>query len=274
MTSLTAIPPLSASRSNRGSDPYDGIEPWLEKMASLPEHSPERAALREEIVGRCLSLAEHIARRYTRRGESYDDLYQVASLGLLLSIDRFDPVRGTPFVAFAVPTIMGEVRRHFRDRTWALRVPRAVKLLQADIGPAVERLAQRGHRMPTVSELAAELEVDRLDVTQALLAANAFSTETIDNSPDDSGRVPAATRAAAELGTEDDGYHLTEDALAVAPLLRELPARERDVLRMRFFEDQTQHQIAERLGVSQMQVSRILTRTLATLREQALADRR
>ncbi len=273
MTSQTAIPPVSASRSNRGSDPYDNIEPWLEKMVSLPEGSPERAELREEIVGRCLPLAEHIARRYTRRGEAYDDLFQVASLGLLLSIDRFDPARGASFIAFAVPTIMGEVRRHFRDRTWALRVPRAVKLLQADVGPAVERLAQRLHRMPTLSELAAELDVDRLDVTQALLAVNAFSTETIDTTPDDTDRAPGATRFAAELGSEDDGYHLTEDALAIGPLLRELPTREQDVLRLRFFEDQTQHQIAEQLGVSQMQVSRILSRTLAALREQALAEK-
>ena len=270
MTSQTLTRSAPSARSHRGNDPYDGIEPWLEKMTGLPDGDPERTRLRVEIIDQCLPLAEHIARRYTRRGESFEDLYQVASLGLVLAVDRYDPVKAATFVSFAVPTIMGEVRRHFRDRTWAVRVPRPAKELQADIGPAVERLAQRLHRMPTNSELSAELGVDRLDMTQALLAANAYTADTIDTSPSDTERDHAATRIADELGTEDVGYRITEEALTVAPLLRELPSREREVLRLRFFENRTQTQIGEQIGLSQMQVCRILTHTLTALREQAL----
>ncbi|WP_067674906.1 SigB/SigF/SigG family RNA polymerase sigma factor [Nocardia miyunensis] len=262
----------SASRSSRGHDSYDDIEPWLEKMVALPPEDPERGWLREQIMDRCLPLAEHIARRYTRRGETYDDLCQVASLGLVLAVDRFEPGKGASFLSFAVPTIMGEVRRHFRDRTWMVRVPRPAKELQAALGPATERLTHRLNRMPTAAELAAELDVDRLEITRALLAANAYTADTIDSSPDDPERDPGAARVAGELGAEDTGYELTDNALAVAPLLRELPAREREVLHLRFFENRTQSQIAEQIGVSQMQVSRILTATLTELRERALHD--
>ncbi|MFF3567663.1 SigB/SigF/SigG family RNA polymerase sigma factor [Nocardia jiangxiensis] len=265
---MTSHLPTSSARSHRGNDPYDGIEPWLEKMAALPDDDPERARLRGEIIDRCLPLAEHIARRYIRRGETYEDLYQVAALGLILAVDRYDPAKAATFVSFAVPTIMGEVRRHFRDRTWAVRVPRPAKELQADIGPAVERLAHRLHRMPTNSELSTELGVDRLDMTQALLAANAYSADTIDTSPTDADR--ATTRITDELGSEDTGYRITDEALTVAPLLADLPFREREVLRLRFFENRTQTQIGEQIGLSQMQVCRILTHTLTRLREQAV----
>ncbi|MQY28355.1 SigB/SigF/SigG family RNA polymerase sigma factor [Nocardia aurantia] len=267
-----SAPPSTANRSRRGSDPYDDIEPWLDKLAALPVGDREHTRLRERIVHRCLPLAEHIARRYTGRGENYDDLYQVASMALLLAIDRFDPAKGTSFVSFAVPTMMGEVRRHFRDRTWALRVPRSTKQLQASLGPAIERLSQRLQRQPKPSELAAELGVDREEITHALLAANAYSTDTIDAAAD-SGEGPRTSTPPALIDDDSDsGYQLTEDALAIAPLLLELPARERRVLRLRFYEHRTQLQIAEQLGVSQMQISRILTKTLSALREQALQD--
>lgn len=272
MTSYVTTGASSASRSNRGRDSYDDLEPWFAKLAALPENDPERARLRKELVDRCLPLADHIARRYSRRGETFEDLFQIASLGVVLAVDRFDPSRQSTFMSFAVPTIMGEVRRHFRDHTWMVRVPRPAKELQAAIGPATERLAQRLHRMPTVTELAAELDVDRFEMTQALLAANAYSADSIDSSPGDADQEPAAARVVAELGNEDDGYQLTEDTLAVGPLLRELPARERTVLRLRFFANLTQTEIAERIGVSQMQVSRLLSKTLAGLRQQALAD--
>lgn len=273
MPSQTAVYSPGASRSLRGSDPYDDIEPWLDKMAALPAGGPERDALRDEIVRRCLPLADHIARRYCGRGETYEDLYQVASLALVLAIDRFDPGRGTSFVSFAVPTILGEVRRHFRDHLWALRVPRGTKVLQAALGPAVERLSQQLCRMPNACELAAELEVEPQEVARALMAANAFTADSLDGVADGSGPDRAAARMVERLGEEDDGYRMTEEALAVAPLLLELPDRERRVLHMRFFENLTQSQIGERLGLSQMQISRILTGTLATLRERALAER-
>ncbi|WP_067686308.1 SigB/SigF/SigG family RNA polymerase sigma factor [Nocardia jejuensis] len=266
---------LTASRTNthrrRGSDPYDGIEPSLVELATLSVGTPEHARLRSEILRRCLPLADHIARRYSGRGQYHDDLFQVASVGLIAAVDRFDPHRGTPFLGFAVPTMMGEVRRHFRDHAWAVRVPRRTKEIQASLSPAIERLCQRNSRMPTAVEIAVELEVDLLEVTRAMLAANAYDCHSLDTSAreNDENYTPSA---AAALGDVDPGYQLSEESITVGPLLDELTERERRVLHLRFYEGMTQHEIAEQLGVSQMQVSRILTKTLTDLRERALAD--
>lgn len=267
-------PKTRLSRSTRaarghGRNSYDDIEPWLDKLAALPADCAERTLLREEILRRCLPLAQHIARRYCGRGESYDDLYQVASLGLIESVDRYSPERATSFLAYAVPTMLGEVRRYFRDRTWALRVPRRVKEIQQQLGPAIEVLCQRLARMPTAGEIAVQLEVDISDIIHAMIAANAYRTDPLDPPrAEDGGEAPSSI--ADFIGHEDPGYQLTDDSLAVGPLLDELPDRVREILRLRFFDCCTQAQIADRLGISQMQVSRILTRTLTELREQAL----
>ncbi|WP_330231768.1 RNA polymerase sigma factor SigF [Nocardia sp. NBC_00508] len=256
-----------AGRTREG-DSYDNIEPWFEKLAAVAETDPHHAELREEIVRRCLPLAEHIARKFAGRGESFDDLLQIARVGLVLAVDRFDITRGSPFLGFAVPTIMGEVRRHFRDNTWSLRVPRRLKEIQLRIGPATETVSHRLGRMPTAREIAAELEVELGEVTQALIAGNAYQTNSLDSaSRDDDG---AAQPLADTLGTEEPCYSLLEQSMAVRPLIAQLPPRDRQVLILRFFESRTQAQIAERLGVSQMQVSRILARILGELRERAL----
>jgi RNA polymerase sigma-B factor len=260
-----------AGHPRRDCDSYDNIEPWLDKLAALEVTDPHRGEVRAEIIRLGLPLAEHIARRFTGRGEPYEDLHQVACVGLLHSVDRFDMSRQASFLSFAVPTIMGEVRRHFRDRSWRVRVPRRAKETHLRIGAAVERLAQRLGRMPKAREIAAELQVDLPEVTQALLAANAYNTSSLDAVADNDGE--AGTALSARLGTEEPCYQLTEDAMAVRPLIAALPEQERDVLVMRFFESLTQTQIAERIGVSQMQVSRILSRTLTKLREQALDER-
>ncbi|NEW58670.1 sigma-70 family RNA polymerase sigma factor [Nocardia cyriacigeorgica] len=184
---------------------------------------------------------------------------------------RFDVARGTSFLSFAVPTIMGEVRRYFRDNTWSVRVPRRVKEIQLGIGPATDKLSQQLGRMPRARELAAELDVDLAEVTQALIAGNAYHSSSIDAvAGDDAENAPLPV--SESLGAEEPSYRFIEDYLAVRPLIAELPEREQQVLRLRFFESLTQHQIAERLGVSQMHVSRILSRTLDHLREQALRD--
>ncbi|NNH70631.1 RNA polymerase sigma factor SigF [Nocardia uniformis] len=261
------------NRSQRPSDTYDNIEPWFEKLAAVEPDDPHRKQIREHILELCLPLAEHIARRFTGRGEEFDDLNQIATLGLVLAVDRFDVTRGSSFLSYAVPTIMGEVRRHFRDHTWSVRVPRRTKEIQRSIGPAVERLSHRLERMPTAREIAAELDVEITEVTQALIAGNAYKAQSLDaviQHEDDSG-----TNAALDsLGTEEHCYELTEDAMAVRPLIAALPERDRRVLDMRYYQHMTQTQIAEQLSVSQMQVSRILSRTLATLRKQALAEPR
>jgi RNA polymerase sigma-B factor len=256
-------------RSRHRVNSYDNIEPWFDKLSALPASDPHRDTLREQIIRRCLPLAEHIAARFAGRGETFEDLQQVARVGLVLSVDRFDVARQHTFLSFAVPTIMGEVRRHFRDYTWATRVPRGIKELRLRLGPATDRLAQRLGRMPTARELATDLSADPVDVTQAVLAGNAYQSRSMDPvTEEDNENSPILDH----LGTVEHCYALTEDALAVRPLIAALPARQRRVLIMRFFESKTQSQIATAIGVSQMQVSRILSHTLESLREQALCD--
>ncbi|GAA5050371.1 SigB/SigF/SigG family RNA polymerase sigma factor [Nocardia callitridis] len=262
---------MAGEGRSRGGDSYDNIEPLFEKIAPLEHGDPRRETLRAELIARCLPLAEHIARKFSGRGENFDDLLQVARLGLVQAVDRFDVTRGPSFLSFAVPTIMGEVRRHFRDNTWAVRVPRRVKEIQLSIGATVEDLSQRLDRMPKAREIAAELDIDLVEVTQALIAGNAYQSTSIDavaGEDSDNTSLPLSE----SLGAEESSYHLVEDYLAIRPLIEELPDREREVLIMRFFESLTQTQIAERLGVSQMHVSRILSRTLHSLRVQALRD--
>ncbi|WP_431969670.1 RNA polymerase sigma factor SigF [Nocardia sp. bgisy134] len=253
-------------------DTYDNVEPWFEKLASLDENDPNRQRVREDIVRMCLPLAEHIARRFAGRGEAFDDLHQIARLGLVQAVDRFDVSRGSSFLSFAVPTVMGEVRRHFRDRTWSVRVPRRLKEIQQSIGPATDVLAQRLGRMPTARELGAELDVELSEITQALVASNGYQSSSLDAAYRDGDDDGSARAAVDVLGAEEPCYRLLEDAMAVRPLIADLPERERQVLVMRFFENKTQTQIAERLGVSQMQISRILAKTLKTLRERALGE--
>ncbi|PXX60420.1 RNA polymerase sigma-B factor [Nocardia tenerifensis] len=256
--------------SSRG-DSYDNIEPWFEKMAALPATDPHRNSLREKVIELSLPLAEHIARKFAGRGEAFDDLHQIARVGLVLAVDRFDVSRGSSFLSFAVPTIMGEVRRHFRDRTWAVRVPRRLKEIQQLIGPATETLSNRLGRVPTAREIAAELDVELTEITQALIARNGYQTNSIEGITRDDGEN-SALPVAAGLGAEEPCYELLEQSMTVRPLIAALPERERRVLIMRFFESLTQAQIAEQLGVSQMQVSRILSKTLHTLREQAMDE--
>ncbi|MEC3952042.1 SigB/SigF/SigG family RNA polymerase sigma factor [Nocardia sp. CDC153] len=255
--------------SEHAGDSYDNIEPRLLELAELPVGSDERERVREEIIARCLPLGDHIARRYAGRGVDAEDLAQIAAVGVILAVDRFDPSQGTPFLSFALPTIMGEVRRYFRDSTWAVRVPRRTKELQQRITPAIAELSQRLGRQPTAREMAAELKVDLAEVTQALIAGNCYHAESLDTptvSHDDGSAAPSPLDRYA---TVEPGYALVEDALAAAPGLASLPEREREILVMRFGEERTQAEIARAIGVSQMQVSRLLTRTLAELRSRA-----
>ncbi|GAB0101343.1 SigB/SigF/SigG family RNA polymerase sigma factor [Nocardia sp. JMUB6875] len=261
--------PVRAPRS-RGTDSYDNLEPLLARLAVLDAVDPRRKPLRDELITRCLPLAENIARKYVGRGENFEDLLQTARVGMMLAIDRFDPQYGTPFLSFAIPTIMGEVRRHFRDYTWAVRVPRRLKEIQLGMGSAIEVLFQRLGRMPTAGEIAAELDVDPVEVTQALIAGNGYRSLSIEAcfTSDDY----ESTAMLDLLGAEQSEFGTVEDRMAVKPLIEALPERDRQVLSMRFFDSQSQVRIAESVGVSQMQVSRILSRTLNALHEQALRD--
>ncbi len=244
---------------------YDDVAILFERLAAAEEGSDRRAELRSQLISRCIPLADHIARKFSGRGEPFDDLTQVARVGLVHAVDRFDISRGSNFLSFAVPTIMGEVRRYFRDNTWAMRVPRRVKETHLRIGSAIDALSQSLGRSPTAKEIAAELDIDPDEVTQAVIAGNAYQPSSID-----AVSVGRDTEASLldTLGEEESQFDRVEEYVAIRPLLAGLPERERRILTMRFFESMTQTQIAQRMGISQMHVSRILAKTLARLREQ------
>ncbi|HEY5857902.1 MAG TPA: SigB/SigF/SigG family RNA polymerase sigma factor [Aldersonia sp.] len=229
----------------------------------------DAAAVRTEIVTRALPLAEHIARRFRGRGEPYDDLLQVARLGLVNAVDRFDVSRGTNFISFAVPTIMGAVRHHFRDVGWAIRVPRKLKDLHLEIKKAVESLSQRLGRAPTPGEIAHELGMEPTDVAEGLIAGGAYQTVSMDTSlRDDDDEVSLVDT----LGACDHAMENVEGFVSLKPALSRLPERERTILLLRFFGEMTQTQIAEKLGISQMHVSRVLSKTLTELRAELTGD--
>ncbi len=219
---------------------------------------------RDAIVADHRFIAERCARRFANRGEPLDDLVQVASIGLMKAVERFDPEMGIPFPAYATPTIMGELRRHFRDATWAIRVPRRAKDLHVRIGPTLDRLHQLYGRAPTPAELAAELQVPEEHVLEALDAGAAYSTHSLDQ-PSVGGDSTGADR----LGAEDALAALKEDRAELASLLESLPERERKIIYLRFFEDRSQAEIAAVVGTSQVHVSRLLRSSLETLRAAA-----
>ncbi|MFE9789144.1 RNA polymerase sigma factor SigF [Nocardia salmonicida] len=248
---------------------YDDVSALFERLAATEPGSVAHVVARDALINRCIPLADHIARKFSGRGEPFDDLSQVARVGLVHAVDRFDLSRGSNFLSFAVPTIMGEVRRYFRDNTWAMRVPRRVKETHLRIGAAVDQLSQRLGRSPTAKEIAAELDVDPDEVTQAVIAGNAYQPTSIDAAS--IGRDSDASLLDT-LGEEESQFDRVEEYIAVRPLLAGLPERERRILTMRFFESMTQTQIASQLGISQMHVSRILAKTLARLRELSERD--
>ncbi len=228
--------------------------------------SPEFRKQRDRIVERCLPLADHIARRFDGRGEARDDLVQVARVGLVNAVIRYDVDTGSDFVSFAVPTIMGEVRRHFRDNSWSVKVPRRLKELHLRLGAATSELSQRLGRAPTASELAAELG-DGPRRGGRGPGRRQFLQHAVDRQR---GRRQTRMRPAIvdTLGDVDLSLDQIENREALRPLLAALPERERTVLLLRFFESLTQTQIAERVGISQMHVSRLLAKSLARLRDQ------
>lgn len=229
-----------------------------ELFARLPE--PEA---RDELARLFHSLAEYLARRFYGRGEPLDDLVQVASLGLLKAIDRFDLDRGVKFSTYATATIVGELKRHFRDKGWALRVPRRMQEAGMKVGRTVTEMYQDLGRAPTIREIAERTALSEEDVLEAMETAQAYTTASLDAPSDDEGAA-----SVDRLGEEEEAYELLEGWTSVAPAIKSLPRRERTILYLRFFRGLTQTQIADELGMSQMHVSRLLSRTLSNLREQ------
>ena len=221
-------------------------------------------AARDELVERFLPLATQLARRYGRGAEPLEDLVQVASMGLLKAIDRFDPERGIAFSSFAVPTIAGELKRYFRDKGWALRVPRDLQELAQRVDRMTDRLTHERGRAPTVSEIADELGITLEQVLEAREAAAAFRADSLDRPCGDDQDAP---RLADTLGAAEPGYLQAEQSATLEAMMSVLSDREREVLRLRFAEDLTQSEIGHRVGVSQMHISRLLRNSLTRLRE-------
>jgi RNA polymerase sigma-B factor len=241
----------------------------LLELSGLRSGDPRRQVVRDRLVTLHLPLVEHLARRFRNRGEPHDDLVQVATIGLIKAVDRYDPDRGVEFSTYATPTIVGEIKRHFRDKGWAVRVPRRLQELRLSISTATAELTQQHGRSPTVAELAGHLGVGEEDVLEGLESANAYSTLSLDAPELGESDGPAVIDS---LGTEDEALQGVEYRESLKPLLAQLPERERTILLLRFFKGMTQSQIAERVGISQMHVSRLLARTLAQLREGLLVE--
>ncbi|MEU6367385.1 RNA polymerase sigma factor SigF [Streptomyces sp. NPDC046931] len=261
--------PNRASVKHHPHDDAPDTAESFRRLATLPP-GPERDALRDEIVEAWLPMAERLAGRFRSRGESFDDLRQVAALGLVKAVDRYDPDRGHAFESFAVPTVTGEIKRHFRDHMWTLHVPRRVQDLRNRVRFACQDLSGTiSGRRPTIAEIAEHAGMSEEDVREGLEALESFTALSLD----------------AELPGSEDGYSLSDslgapdtaldtvvDREAVKPRLQALPERERAILYMRFFDDMTQSSIAERLGISQMHVSRLISRCCNRLRDQVMKD--
>jgi RNA polymerase sigma-B factor len=246
---------------------YLEIPAMLRRLRACEPGSSDYRRLQQEIVAQSLPLADHIARRFRGRGETHQDLQQVACVGLMNALNRFDTENGADFVAFAVPTIMGEVRRYFRDCGWAVKVPRRMKDLKMQLAAATAELSQTSGRAPTASELAEHLGVPREDVVEATIAGQSYATVSTDAPR---GSDSETLTLQDSMGSPDSRLDKVLDVETVRPLLAKLPERQRTILHLRFFDEMTQTQIAERMGCSQMHISRLLTQALKTVRDAAL----
>jgi RNA polymerase sigma-B factor len=248
--------------SGRGVPERSGERPdEAEVLAMFAAIGSDRGA-RDEIALRFQPLVDYLARKFAGRGEPFDDLVQVANIGLLNAIDRFDPERGVQFSTYAAATIVGELKRHFRDKGWSIRVPRRLQELGLRLNQALPVLAQKLGRSPTIAELGLELGVTEEDVVEAMDAIQAYSAASLDAPIGEEGFAPIDT-----LGEPDPSLEVLDEWATLAPAVRDLPERERKVLYLRFFSGLTQSEIAAQIGVSQMHVSRILSQTLELLRE-------
>ncbi|MDQ0933753.1 sigma-70 family RNA polymerase sigma factor [Streptomyces turgidiscabies] len=252
-------------RNARHHDDAPDTHAAFRRIAALPE-GPERSALRQEVVCAWMPMAVRLARRFRHRGETFEDLRQVTRLGLVKAVSRFDPGLGTAFPSFAIPTILGEVRRHFRDELWVVQVPHGVQEPRGRVRSADHALSSSpGGREPSVSEIAAHTGLTEAEVRRGQGSLETFTARSLDTAP---GHWADSHPPTDPLGGTDPGFDLVFNREALRPLLRALPERERQILRMRFFGEMTQARIGLQLGISQTHVSRLITRTCARLHDQ------
>jgi RNA polymerase sigma-B factor len=242
------------------------VRPSREELrAKFEQYSRTRdRQLRNELVEAHRPLAAHLARRFANRGEPLDDLVQVAFVGMLKAVERFDPERGLEFSTFATATIDGELKRHFRDKTWSVRVPRRSQELHLRLGPTIAELSQRLGRAPRIPEIAHEIGIREEEVLEAMEVGGAYRSASLDAPGGEAGE---GSGLAERLGAADANFDLVEHREVIERALEVLPEREQTILRLRFFDELTQSEIAEQVGVSQMHVSRLLARSLADLRQ-------
>ncbi len=267
MTTLTATRPF-ARRVPTVTLPATTLpataEALLRRRDALPESHPDRSAIRVRVIEDNLAMAHRLARRYSGRGQAYDDLAQAAALALVRAVDGYDTQRGIPFAGYAVPTIVGSLKRHFRDTSWAVRVPRSAQELGRRIGDATDQLHRELGRTPTTAELANTLQATPAEVLAAAVARNAYRLTSLDAShadPDYDG-----LDLARRLGAPDPAYADIDNALLLRPLVAALSPRMQRILTLRFTDELTQSQIATEIGVSQMHVSRLIKKALELLR--------
>jgi RNA polymerase sigma-B factor len=253
--------PMTTSRTAGDADEL------LKAMAALPPGHPRRPAMRDRAIEAWLPLARHLANRYAGRGEPTDDLVQTATVGLIKAVDKFDPGFGVDFAGYAIPTIAGEIKRHFRDRTWAIRVPRRLQELRLAITGANNTLSHTLGRSPRVADVAEHLGITEEEVLEGLEGARAYSATSLSTPVGADG----SSELGETLGVEDHEFELAEARIALGPAMASLSEREQTILSLRFYGNLTQTEIAEQIGISQMHVSRLISRALLKLRGQ-LAD--
>ena len=224
---------------------------------------------REQLIEQYMALVRSLARRYSHRGEQFDDLVQIGSIGLIKAIDRFDVDRGVELTTYATPNIIGEIKRHFRDRGWAVRVPRGLQELNVRLTKLVDQLTVQLHRSPTVPELAKAAGVEEEEVLEALESGRAYSSLSLSTGGSEDGEELDPLDS---LGEIEHAYEVSEDRVVLAPGFKVLDDRERTILHLRFFEGLTQSQIAQHIGISQMHVSRLIRRALEKIRDEIAAD--
>lgn len=267
MPSMTTHPAGGSTDNNQDFDDARPAE-LIAELAALPPDHPSRPRLREETITAWLPMARRLARRYKGRGESLDDLVQAATVSLISAVDRFDPSLGVDFTGYAIPTILGGLKRHFRDRAWAIRVPRRLQEMRMAITAAGSELSRTLSRTPTLAEVAAHLGVTEEQVIEGLEGARAYRCTSLSTPVG----ADSTMELADSLGTEDRDYERTELHLSLIPALAALTERERRIVTLRFFGNQTQIEIAAQVGVSQMHISRLLAGALVKLRNRLGPD--
>lgn len=256
---------------NQGTrDRYGQLTPLFDELADGTIPAQRRRSVRDKLVTGHLPIAEHIAHRFRGRGQAKEDLRQVATIGLIKAVDRFDPLRGSDFLSFAVPTITGEVRRHFRDTGWLVRVPRRLQELNGLVGRAVTELSGELGRSPRPSDIAEKLGISVDEVYEGMEVASAYTASPLHGESDQGEE--SGLSLADRLGTEEPDIRNVEDRAVLYPALGQLPQRERAIVLMRFFGNMTQTQIASKIDISQMHVSRLLAQSLKRLRDILGAD--